>query len=272
MRREDQVVGGVFGYRFPGEAPDHALLVCHGTGGHGGIYDVFSERYSETGAEVWCIDLPGCGRSASTGRRGAFTVEQWVHATSFYASHIKERLHLPVVVLGSSLGVKPASAALMSCDDIEGAVLMGSGVAGVGTADSPFNTPAGKAIVSLIGDYATLRIDRLVNFDVDYGYPGAAAEKHRDPLNTWEFDLSSWASLQTYQPERPLSENTKPVMFAVGENDPLSPPFKVRAAAEHVGGPVEVFMQPNGVHQLMLFHTEDFVAGIRDFVGRTVLK
>jgi alpha-beta hydrolase superfamily lysophospholipase len=272
MKREEQLVGGVFGYRFPGAEPDHALVVCHGLGGHGGIYDVFGEQYANTGAEVWTLDLPGCGRSASTRRRGSFTVEEWVAATTAYTEHVRQLLDVPVVVMGSSLGVLPASAALTSCDAIDAAVLMGSGVAGLLTPESPFRSADGQAILDLIGEKATVKIDRLVNFDVDYGYPGAEEEKRRDPLNTWEFDLASWASIQTYEPEVPAAKNTKPVMFAVGENDPLSPPERVRSAAEQVGGPVEVFVQPNGVHQLMLFHTADFVAAIREFVARTVLK
>lgn len=272
MKREEHVVGGAFAYRFPGASPDHALVICHGTGGHGGIYDVFGEQYANTGADVWSIDLPGFGRSASTGRRGKFTVDEWVAATVGLVEHVSDSTGLPVVVLGSSLGALPASGALVSSDLIEAAVLMGSSFGGVRGKNSPWRSADGQAILAMLGETATVQIDRLVNFDIDYGYAGAGAEKKRDPLNTWEFDLASWASLDLYDPPIGPEQNTKPVMFAVGENDPLSPPSRVQETADQVGGPVEVFIQPQGVHQLMLFHTADFVSAIRDFVGRTVLK
>jgi pimeloyl-ACP methyl ester carboxylesterase len=148
---------------------------------------------------------------------------------------------------------------------------MGNGWAGLLPGGDPFRSPAGQEILARIGETAVLRIDRLVDFDVDYGYAGAATEKKRDNLNTWEFDLASWASVLTYEPPVAAADNVKPVMFAVGELDPLAPPSGVKAVAERVGGPVEVFVLPQGVHQLMLFHTEDFIEKIRDFVARTVL-
>jgi pimeloyl-ACP methyl ester carboxylesterase len=272
MHRQEHVVDGVFGYRFAGDEPSHAVLVCHGMGGHGGIYDVFGEAYARVGAEVWCIDLPGCGRSTSTRRPGSFTVAEWVDATVGYAAHIRAATRLPVVVLGSSLGVMPAAAALGANDDIVAAVLMGFAVAGLpGQEPHPFRSEAGQAILAQVGTTAAVKIDRLVDFDADYGYPGAGEAKRRDPLNTWEFDLASYASLYTYDPVTPPADNTKPVLFAVGENDPLSPPALVRSVADLFGGPVEVFEQPKGVHQLMLFHTADFCAAIREFVARAVL-
>lgn len=260
-----------FGYRFVADQPDHSLLVVHGIGGHGGIYDVFGGAYAAAGADVWAIDLPGCGRSSSTGRRGKFRVEDWVTAISAWAEDVRHRSGGPVVVLGSSLGVMPAAAAGMDCDAVDAVVLMGHAVAGLsGGAQHPFASPDGQAILALVGEKATVHIDRLIDFDVDYGYVGAAAEKRRDPWNTWEFDLSSYASLFTYQPPVSPADNTKPIMFAVGENDPLAPPAMVRSVAERVGGPVEMFVLPDGVHQLMLFHTAEFVSAIREFVARTV--
>jgi alpha-beta hydrolase superfamily lysophospholipase len=182
MHRQEHVVDGVFGYRFAGDEPSHAVLVCHGMGGHGGIYDVFGEAYARVGAEVWCIDLPGCGRSTSTRRPGSFTVAEWVDATVGYAAHIRAATRLPVVVLGSSLGVMPAAAALGANDDIVAAVLMGFAVAGLpGQEPHPFRSEAGQAILAQVGTTAAVKIDRLVDFDADYGYPGAGEAKRRDP-------------------------------------------------------------------------------------------
>jgi alpha-beta hydrolase superfamily lysophospholipase len=272
VRREDHIVAGVSGYRFPADDPSHAVLVCHGMGAHGGIYDVFGGSYAQEGGDVWTLDLPGCGRTASTGGRGTFTAQQWVDATCSYAAHIRSSTGLPVVALGSSLGVMPAAAALTTSDDLTAGVFMGGAVAGIeGRPTHPFASPDGQAILAELGTTATFRIDRFINFDEDYGHSRATEEKRRDPLNTWEFDLASWASLLTYVPVVPPAKNTKPVMFAVGEHDPLMPPSVVRSVAEQFGGPVEIFELPGGVHQLMLFHTAEFTNAVLSFVARTVL-
>jgi pimeloyl-ACP methyl ester carboxylesterase len=276
MKREEHLIGDIFSYRFTGTAPDHALLICHGMGGHGGIYDPFCANYAGShAADVWSIDLPGFGRSTNGGRRGEFTASQWVEATVTAADHIVEVTGLPVVVKGSSLGVFAASAALLASDVIEAAVLMGMAVAGAGAfipgrPPHPFTTEAGQQILREYGRTAVVKIDRLVDFDIDYGFAGAADEKRRDPLNTWEIDLASFASIFTYTTSAPWIDNRKPLLFTVGEDDPLSPPDRVRLVADHLPCPSEVYVHPRGVHQLMLFHTVEYCAVVRDFVDRSV--
>ena len=277
MQRTEHVIDEVFAYRFRSSEPDHALLICHGMGGHGGIYDPFCAAYAERHrGDVWSIDLPGFGRSTSTGRRGQFTATQWVEATARCAAHIREATGLPVVVKGSSLGVFAASGALLASDDIAAAVLMGIAVAGAGALipgrpPHPFASEAGQQIIREYGSTAVVKIDRLVDFDIDYGFAGAAKEKQRDPLNTWEIDLGSFASIFTYTPTAEWSSNTKPLLFTVGENDPLSPPDRIRFVAQHLPCPNEVYVHPQGVHQLMLFHTAEYCAVVREFVERAVL-
>jgi hypothetical protein len=46
MRREEHMVGDTFAYRFTDPSADHVLLVQHGIGGHGGIYDKFGAHYA----------------------------------------------------------------------------------------------------------------------------------------------------------------------------------------------------------------------------------
>jgi pimeloyl-ACP methyl ester carboxylesterase len=276
MKREEHLIGEIFAYRYTGAFPDHALLVCHGMGGHGGIYDPFCATYAEShSADVWSIDLPGFGRSTNAGRRGEFTATQWVEATVAVAEHIVEVTGLPVIVKGSSLGVFAASAALLASEQIDAAILMGMAVAGAGALipgrpAHPFTTEAGQQILREYGRTAVVKIDRLVDFDIDYGFAGAAEEKRRDPLNTWEMDLASFASIFTYAPASRWSDNIKPILFTVGELDPLSPPDRVRFVADHLPCPNEVYVHPQGVHQLMLFHTIEYCAVVRDFVERSL--
>jgi hypothetical protein len=91
-------------------------------------------------------------------------------------------------------------------------------------------------------------IDQFIDFDEDYGFRGARQEKHADPLNTWSYDLASCGSIMRYDPVVPLSHNTKPILFAVGENDPIFTPATAKSVVDATAGPVELYVHPNGVH------------------------
>ena len=127
MQRTEHVFDGVFAYRFTGPDPTHAMLIFHGTGGHGGIYDRFCAIHAEKGVDVWAFDAPGHGRTQPDKPRGTFTLEEWVAVGIRYAEHIRELTGLPVFAKGSSLGVAPAFSAV-SDEVFHGAVLMGAGL------------------------------------------------------------------------------------------------------------------------------------------------
>jgi pimeloyl-ACP methyl ester carboxylesterase len=148
VQRTEHIIEGTFAYRFEGPNPDHALLVNHGMGGHGGIYDEFCGHHASRGVDVWSVDLPGHGRSAMASRQGQWTVDEWVEACAKVAAHIHDLTGLTVFAKGPSGG----------------------------------------------------------------------------PADT-----------------------TSPILFTVGENDPIAAPAVVRAVAALVGGPVEVYEHPGGV-------------------------
>lgn len=264
MRREEHMFGDTFTYRFPGAEADHVLLVQHGIGGHGGIYDKFAAHYAGLGAEVWCMDAPGHGRSCVDRPAGQFTLQEWVDASLAVTEHIRSRTGLPVFVKGSSLGAAAAYCAYAASDAYSGAVLMGYAIPSspLIPADNPFRTTAFDQIVGFFGPALRFDIDRYINFDEDYGFRGAGRQKHDDPLNTWSYDLASWASIMRYDPAVPLSQNTKPILFTVGEKDPLFTPAMVQTVVEATAGPVDFHIHPDGVHQLMLFHTADYADAV----------
>ncbi|MEZ5166720.1 MAG: hypothetical protein R2695_09580 [Acidimicrobiales bacterium] len=61
------------------------------------------------------------------------------------------------------------------------------------------------------------------------------------------------------------ADNTAPILFTVGEHDPIATPATVRLVAGMVGGPVEVYEHPGGVHQLMMFHTKEYSPVVADW-------
>jgi alpha-beta hydrolase superfamily lysophospholipase len=264
MRREEHMVGDTFAYRFADahadEGADHVLLVQHGVGGHGGIYDRFAAHYAQLGAEVWCMDAPGHGRWCVDRRAGQFSLQEWVDAALLLTDHIATQTGLPVFIKGSSLGAAAAYCTYAASDSYAGAILMGFAIPSsiLLPLNNPFRTTAFEQIIANFGPAVRFDIDRFIDFDEDYGFRGAGQQKHADPLNTWSYDLASWGSIMRYDPVVPLASNSKPILFTVGENDPIFTPAIAEAVVDATAGPVELHVHPNAVHQLMLFHTADY--------------
>jgi len=148
-----------------------------------------------------------------------------------------------------------------------GAILMGFAIPGspLIPADNPFRSEEYERIEKVWGSRFRLDIDRYFDFDADYGYVGAKEQKKADPYNTWMYDMSSWASIMRYDPAIPLGENTQPILYAVGENDPTFPVKIAQRVVDATSGPVEFFILPDGRHQLMLFHTEQYSQVVLDW-------
>ena len=261
MIREEHVLNEIHAYRYAGEDPQYALVVSHGIASHGAIYDVFCCHHAARGVDIWSYDAPGHGKSTTNRPRGQWTMSEWADASVMYAEHVGATTGLPVFVLGSSLGVAAAYSSLHS-DAVLGAVLMGSPVVPGGPAIAmvapAWRSEQVQAVLGMLGRAARLDCGILFNFDEDYGYAGAGEQKRLDPWNTWTYDLSSWATLFTYEPRVPVAENAKPILVACGGKDPSFPPPIMKAVADGIAGPVEFWCLDEGKHQLMLFHTETF--------------
>lgn len=275
MQIESHIRNEIFAHRYKGEDAKYALVISHGLGGHGGIYDVFCEHHAPKGVDIWSFDAPGHGRSTTTRPRGQWTMEEWAQASRDWAEHIKETTGLPVFTLGSSLGVSAAVSAIDS-DAVTGAILMGS-LAVPGSAliemhpvTAAYRSDAFEAIIEQLGRGARLDISAFFDFDKDYGYVGAADQKKLDPYNTWSYDLASWASLMQYEPPVKVADNTKPIFYTAGGDDDLCPAPMLDAMFECIGGPKELKVYEGVGHQLMLFHTAEYSKDVHAFCLKNI--
>lgn len=275
MLREGHVLDEIYVHRFRGKNPRYALVISHGIGGHGGIYDRFCVQHANLGADIWSLDAPGHGRSTTNRPRGQWTLEEYADAATMVAEHVAAETGLPVFALGSSMGVAAAYSSLHS-DAIRGGILMGSPFIPTGTWMAEMGKPWRSAAVQDLltahwpGRAARLDISLLFNFDEDYGYAGAGEQKRLDPWNTWSYDLASWASLFTYEPKVPANQNRKPILVASGAKDPTFPPHIMRAAVDSLSGPVSFECLEDGTHQLMLFHTEEFSSLVKNWIDQQI--
>jgi len=269
MQVEAHKLNKIHCHRYPpsGDA-SYALVISHGLGGHGAIYDRFCLHHAEKGVDLWSDDAPGHGRSTTNRPRGTWTMEEWAQTSRDWATHVHQLSGLPVFTLGSSLGVAPAISTIDS-PAVTGAILMGSAaVPGhplLAGRSAAWRSGDVAAVLEQLGRGARLDIPTFFDFDKDYGYTGATEQKKLDPYNTWSYDLASWATFFQYDPPQPLAENTKPVLYAAGDKDPNVTPEVIQMIADGIGGDVTVEIFADGAHQLMLFETEAFAARVHEF-------
>jgi pimeloyl-ACP methyl ester carboxylesterase len=98
MLRETHIINEIFAHRFRGPDPKYALVISHGIGAHGGIYDRFCEHHAAKGVDIWSYDAPGHGRSTTNRPRGQWTLAEWVDAGVMAVEHVRAETDLPVIL------------------------------------------------------------------------------------------------------------------------------------------------------------------------------
>ena len=271
MKVENHMIGEIHCRRYVSDNPSYAILISHGLGGHGGMYDRFGTHQAAKGADVWSYDAPGHGQSTSTRPRGKFEMQEWVDAGLSYIEYIHSNTGLPVFTLGSSLGVAAAYTCLAS-DHAIGAITMGASLI-PGT--PPFERMAAPhrgegipALLAAMGRAARFDVGSFVSYDEDYGYKGAEQQKRQDPWITWSYDLASMHSFFNYSPQIPVTKNAKPILVTAGSKDAMFSVEQIESMARAIAGPVDVEIIEGGSHQLLMFDTERFSKAVSGFVGR----
>ncbi len=93
-------------YSWPCTAPQKigALLIIHGLGEHGGRYNSCAKTFSESGLDVYAVDLIGHGHSP--GRRGCITdYEQLMDEVGSAIAEVRKRSpDVPLAMWGHSMG------------------------------------------------------------------------------------------------------------------------------------------------------------------------
>ncbi|MBW2496424.1 MAG: alpha/beta fold hydrolase [Planctomycetota bacterium] len=268
MKRSEHRIGDLHASRYEVPEAEYAFLIVHGMGGHGGIYEEFCEHHCAAAAcEIWTFDLPGHGRS--TGERGDWRIEDAIAGTLRMVEEVDRKSGKPVFLLGSSMGSSIGLYSLNESDRIRGAVFMGAAIPCLEPLRDAYaflRAPAVEQLTGFFGNTLRLDLDRYLDFETVYGDPEVARAKKQDPLNAWLYGFKDYVDFLTFEPRVAPSGNRKPILVAVGEEDPLFGPEATKQVVDQIGGPVELHVQPRGVHQLMLFHTEAFSKLIDDWV------
>lgn len=253
--------------------PSYALLLVHGTAGHGGCYADYAPIAASLGAHVYALDLQGHGRSG--GERGVFTMDGFLADVDAVARLVKQRTGLPVVLLGASQGGEVAFHALGHSSAVAGAVCMNILL----SAELPMNRriawmrgQAARALAALAGDRLRVPLRQVIDFEAAYREdPDLCRAKDADPLYVWSYGFASYRSIFAYTPPRTAAANQKPVLVACGEDDPIVGVEHCRAAFDRIGGPKSFYSMPHAGHQLMLFHSERFARLVDSWVRDQIL-
>lgn len=277
--REEIWFGDAHGYWYAAQGePSYTLLIAHGIGGHGGTYDVFCEPLSQRGVNVVSLDLPGHGKARN--ERGNWRFEQWLEDLDAAAKGSKEKWGLPVFVLGSSQGSAAAFHSLAFSDAVDGAVTMCLVLSDVRPTEAgrsqlvfdTFRSEEGRRKAEEVGDSERIDLTAALDWNKNYAAneENVLEKKQQDPLRAWSYGFASLASYYTYEPTIPASENTKPVLVSVGENDPIVSPEYVKQCFEAIGGPKELEIVRGGSHQLMLYHTDEFIPLVDGWIRKQI--
>lgn len=262
-RRIEFTIGdNVHTYRYPNDDCPYAVILCHGGGGWGGMYDDFSYPFQDrTGADIWSLDCPGFGLSGRG--RGEFTIGEFEAALDAVIAEIRTHHAKPIFTLGNSMGGILSSIGFYK-DEIRGVCVSASPL----TVTSPFyqmagqalNNPGTEALFALRwSDYMYISLWELMDLEKNYGDPERAKAMGENPLHSDMIKLKSWASLFSYQPPYPLTENKKPFLFISADRDPMFPPETRDALLASVGGPQEVLIIDSDKHAVMLVNTEEYI-------------
>lgn len=262
QRIEFTVGDNIHTYRYPKDDCPYAIVICHGAGGWGGMYDDFCYPFQEaTGADIWSFDCPGFGLSGRA--RGDFTIEEFEAALEVVLAEIRKHHNQPIFALGSSMGGMLASIGFYK-EQVAGVCIQASPLA-VTTAFHEggkrlFSNPGVQALLDTpAGKNAWLDLSAMMDLVSNYGDPDYVAKVEAHPLHTSKILLKSWAAIFQYEAPYPLTENEKPFLYIHASRDPMLYEGAPEAMWEGIGGPKQRHVVESDKHQVMLFHTDEFV-------------
>ena len=294
----------------PHPSPVCHLLLVPGTSAHSSTYHSAVPALSLlTGCHVHGVDLMGGGRSG--GERGVFLLEDWVADIQSAAEHIQsmEREqwtsqgkgrdvppHLPIILLGSSMGGEVAWQALRLLPQslIPAAISMGifhSPSLSPSTLVSALRHPLLHYVRLLLADWLVVPLRLFVNFAAGYAADTVEGrrvweERMRDPLSQWGYGLASYLSVFDGLPNHTpsLHNHGKRHLIICGENDTLIQwqhchrayqllqlaSNNTTTSGEHRrrrDDSVSLYVWPGGEHQLLLLRAEEFARLIGSWIA-----
>ena len=249
-------------------SPSAAVLLVPGTGSHMGYYGRFADALRRRGLHPFGVDFKGHGRSA--GQRGVFTMSDMVQNAADAARFIRERTGLPLGALGTSQGGEVAFHLLQRSDDVMAAVCHNILLSTLHPINAKVrllqSRPVGLA--ARLMPWFPIPLQLAFNWNKAYLDPEFLAEKKKDPLAVWTYNLASYRSVFTTRPDVPPAANHKPVMVACGERDEIVPPAHCLRCFSALGGPKELYVMPGAAHQLVIDYPDRFADVVADFFRR----
>jgi alpha-beta hydrolase superfamily lysophospholipase len=280
--RTDFQVGVVHGYEYSstGDAP-YSLLIVHGIGGHGGTYDVFCEPLAERGVNIVSLDLPGHGLArCRDNEKGNWRFTEWLEDIDVAANEMQKKFGKPVFVLGSSQGSAAAFHSLAFSEAVSGAACMNIILTEVEPKEGDpvhkhhhmLRSDAVKQHAENVGDNERVDLSKVVDWNKNYASddPDILAKKQQDDLRAWSYGMASLVSYWNYEPPISAAENTKPVHLAYGEADKFTSAGYMEACYNAIGGPRTLEAIKGGSHQLMLYHTDQYLDMVDEWIRAQV--
>jgi alpha-beta hydrolase superfamily lysophospholipase len=269
MDRTKFEIEGLHIYHFQAVNPKYAILILHGTGGHGGCYDKYGFAHVANGVDVYAMDFPNHGRSR--GEHGAWSMDDCMASIDLVAKYIKAKTGLLVFLLGSSQGSAFAYNALNTSKAVTGSITMGLAAFHLSPfkeAIAPLKSEDFQKVSNFFRGALQIDLKKFLRIETDYGNEDVTRRLLADPDMTWVYDLASYREMLIWEPEVAAADNKKPLLVTVGEHDPFMPPRVIEMLVEQIGGPVTYKEFKGAPHQLMLERTEEFCQTVDAWVDQ----
>ncbi|MEO6976461.1 MAG: pimeloyl-ACP methyl ester esterase BioH [Gallionella sp.] len=254
------------------------LLLIHGWGMHGGMWDDVAERFSQH-FPVLAVDLPGHGYSEKSRSKRQDTrykvQEQDSHFTlDGIVDRLSEQFSGPLTLCGWSLGGQIAMRwAMRDPQQVERLVLVSSTPCFAQRSDWPFAMPQ-QTLLQFAGDLEKNHAATLRRF---LGLQVRGSEGERELLATLRASLSSRGEpnpealrgglkiLRDLDMRNALPEMKQPALVIAGERDRLTPPQASHYLAQAMPNARVVEIR-GAAHAPFLSHPDEFVKHVIDFM------
>lgn len=231
---------------YEAKAPVAAIVAVHGMNDYAGAFVYAGPYWAERGVTVYAYDQRGFGRSPNFGQwPGGDALKQDLRAV--IAAVRAEHPHLPVYVVGHSMGAAVAMAAMRDAPlDVEGVVLAAPGVWGGASMSLFYRATLNLAATFAPGETLTgERAGRQASDNIEF-----LRAMYRDPLVIKDTRLDAVLGAVRLMGEAwdASDEIGGEVLFVYGEKDEIIPIKKLRKAAARLRGPPDVRSYPESWH------------------------
>jgi len=224
------------------------IILLHGLGFHSFEYDNFAPLLVEAGYNCLAFDFRCCGKSE--GKRGHWTLDDYVEDTKNAVEYIKENINDSIILYGNSLGADAAIAFLSKYPNERIKAIISANCA-TKTADFVL-TPFRKFLFALASLFKFIPFKVNINHFIPYPLiidtPEKVKEVSADKLvsQARSFSVSTYKDIFSWDMTKKISTVKVPLLILQGKKDRLQPLDQANLLFDAANQPKELSLIETG--------------------------